>query len=477
MTWLTVRHGLLLVGVLAAPVSGEPEWTAAEREYLARTSHIRVCADPAYHPFDFIDADGRHRGIAADLLAEISRIIDVPMRVVPSSDWAETMRLAQRGECDLVAMLNKTPARAAYLDFTEPYVAFENAIVTHRPAYHRGLASLAGRTLALPGDYRLVELIDSLHPDIEVIRVAHTDAALRAVSRGDAYATLVNQQRLVNHVQRLRLRNVHFAGDAELPDHYRFGVVQTEGGLLVGILDKALATIPPERVSRIMEQWYVVPVEPTIALRVVLIVTGLALVVIAFLLLHLYHRSRYYRMLVLKNLELERLSGTDALTRTANRRALDARLTEEMERARRHARPLAVILFDLDQFKSLNDRYGHHVGDDLLVELVDLAAPLQRVTDVIGRWGGDEFLVICSEAAAPDGHIVAERLRLAVEAHSFQPGLRITISLGVAEAQEGDTPVALLGRADAAMYRAKAAGGNRVEVAEANAQPSIARGS
>jgi diguanylate cyclase (GGDEF)-like protein len=448
----------------SAVQTGGPLWTAEETAYLASRSEFRVCADPSYYPFDYIDEEGRHRGIAADLLAEIGAVLGVRFLVVPSTSWTETLDLARAGHCDIVAMLNETPARAEYLAFTRPYVTFGNVIVTHRPAYHLGLASLHGRTLALPRGYRIAELVASVHPEIQILATANVDSSLAAVSRGEAYGTLINMQRLLGDVQRLGLRNLHFAGDAELQDHYRMGV-RRDDELLLAILDRALAALPEERISAIMERWYVVPVEHAIPWRLLLLVAGGGAVVVAFLLLHLYHRHRFYALLERRNLELARLSDTDSLTQTANRRGLDARLDAELERSQRYGRPLSVILFDLDRFKAINDVHGHQQGDAILVEAAGLLRPQQRLTDLFGRWGGEEFLVICSETPLEAARVAAERLRAAIEEHAFTGGLRLTISVGVAEIEPGDTPTSLLQRADQALYRAKSAGRNTVHTA------------
>jgi ABC-type amino acid transport substrate-binding protein len=247
----------LLVGLpvlalaLAAAVSPPSE---AERQHLARLEPLRVCADPSDHPLDFIDADGVHRGIAADLLAEISERLGISTRLVPTETWDHTLELARRGECDVVAMLNATPSRAAYLNFTRPYATFENVIVANRPVYHRGLASLAGRTVALPEGYRFLELITREYPDIRVLTVSSSAEAVEAVSRGEAYATIVNQQRLVGDLQRLRLKNLHYAGDAQVQDVYRFGI-RKDDEVLLRMMDHGLSLVPAAEIDRIMNRW------------------------------------------------------------------------------------------------------------------------------------------------------------------------------------------------------------------------------
>jgi diguanylate cyclase (GGDEF)-like protein len=170
-----------------------------------------------------------------------------------------------------------------------------------------------------------------------------------------------------------------------------------------------------------------------------------------------------HAQLALKSRELERLSITDPLTGLANRLRLDQALAQENSRAERSGHPYAVILIDLDHFKSVNDTYGHQVGDQVLVSTARILKAQGRELDVIGRWGGEEFLILCPNTALAGALELAERLRAQIAEEDFAPVGRRGASLGVASWRPGDRPSSLVGRADAALYRAKEAGRNRVE--------------
>lgn len=164
----------------------------------------------------------------------------------------------------------------------------------------------------------------------------------------------------------------------------------------------------------------------------------------------------------------ERLARTDPLTGLANRRAFDEAAAREVERARRHRTPLALVLADLDHFKSINDRYGHHQGDLALQHFARLVTGVVRQIDLVGRWGGEEFAILMPYTTLAEACQAAERMRLAVaEAPCpFCEGLKLSASFGVAALDEAPASLtSLLGRADAALYRAKQAGRNRVECA------------
>ncbi|MEJ6003501.1 sensor domain-containing diguanylate cyclase [Paucibacter soli] len=163
-----------------------------------------------------------------------------------------------------------------------------------------------------------------------------------------------------------------------------------------------------------------------------------------------------------KNRELERLAITDALTGLYNRRYLDMVLERELRRAQRYGTELSVILLDLDHFKHINDRYGHQLGDQVLVSVAALLRTRLRDSDVAGRWGGEEFLIICASTSEPGASAVAEQVRRHVAGLPLPQRGHCSASFGVAQLREGETAAGLLARADAALYRAKQSGRNRV---------------
>ncbi|MCI0341055.1 MAG: diguanylate cyclase response regulator [Planctomycetales bacterium] len=166
---------------------------------------------------------------------------------------------------------------------------------------------------------------------------------------------------------------------------------------------------------------------------------------------------------------LEREATTDALTGLLNRRALGERLRDEVRRSRRYRRPLSVLVVDVDGLKPVNDSLGHAGGDRVIREVAKILRRVRRSLDVVFRYGGDEFVVLCPETSGPWAVRLAERLRLRVEkARIPNPrdagqSLSLTLSVGVASfGPEDASPAALLRRADAACYAAKRAGRNRV---------------
>jgi len=176
---------------------------------------------------------------------------------------------------------------------------------------------------------------------------------------------------------------------------------------------------------------------------------------------------------------LRELATQDPLTGVSNRRRFFEAARHEFERARRHKRPLSILMLDVDEFKGVNDCHGHAAGDMMLKALCTVLQASVRKIDFVGRLGGEEFGVLLPEAELPVAAQIAERCRRAVEASVARDGgkeLKFTASFGVAALSDADGSAEdCLRRADAALYRAKQRGRNRVESGDAGAASAVRR--
>ena len=163
--------------------------------------------------------------------------------------------------------------------------------------------------------------------------------------------------------------------------------------------------------------------------------------------------------------QVQQLVSHDELTKTLNRRALMARLEQERARAERTGQAFGVALLDLDRFKAVNDTHGHAAGDAVLREFARTVHDTMRETDVFGRYGGEEFMMILTTTAPGSAEEALERVRAAVQARDWSgiaPGLPVTVSAGVTGWRRGESVAQTLNRADGALYEAKRAGRNQV---------------
>ncbi|AKK01802.1 diguanylate cyclase [Pseudomonas chlororaphis] len=170
--------------------------------------------------------------------------------------------------------------------------------------------------------------------------------------------------------------------------------------------------------------------------------------------------SRVNQQLQVQLDENRRLAETDALTRVANRYRLEQALPLACERAQRFREPLCLIAMDVDDFKDINDRYGHAFGDAALVQVVQSVQRSERDGDLLARWGGDEFILILPNTTLADARLVAETIRRGLSDLLPVGDFQITMSFGVVQRLDDEQQAALLDRADQALYRSKMAGKN-----------------
>lgn len=162
------------------------------------------------------------------------------------------------------------------------------------------------------------------------------------------------------------------------------------------------------------------------------------------------------------NEKLVKLASYDDLTGALNRRRMEEHLTTFLNTAQRYQRDFGVLLLDLDHFKRINDTFGHNTGDDVLIEVCAAIQGTLRETDIFGRWGGEEFMIIAPETSYPDTLNLAERVCRHVAESSWPNLPNVTVSIGVAHFEQDTVWDSIVDRADKAMYEAKQQGRNRV---------------
>lgn len=161
---------------------------------------------------------------------------------------------------------------------------------------------------------------------------------------------------------------------------------------------------------------------------------------------------------------MKRLAETDPLTGVLNRRGMEMVMEQEMHGAELRESTLSLIVFDLDDFKSLNDAYGHDAGDEALVSVSSMVQPHLRNGDSFARWGGEEFAILAPDTPLESAHRLADRLRSIIEEYESNAGWELSASFGISAYRPADSGTAFAKRADVALYRAKELGKNRTEI-------------
>lgn len=449
----------------AARVAGEDELVLSsdERAYLRRLGPVYMCVDPDWAPFERINAESQHEGIAADLLRLIAHRLGIDLRLLPTRTWQESLDASMRGRCQIMSFLNQTPARETWLLFTEPVFSDPNVIVTREEhPYIADLHGLRGQTVALPAGTMVEERLRRDYPELQLIATQSERESVALVSERKADMTVRTLIGAAYAIRKEGLFNLKIAGQLpEYTNHLRIGVIRSEPQLRA-ILDKGVASLSAQEKEAIWNRHVAVTVQQGLDYRLLWQIVGGAGLLLA---LTVYWNRKLRRL----NRELARLSVTDRLTGLANRMCLDQTLAREVTRCQRFKQPFSLILLDVDRFKQINDNYGHPIGDQVLQLVAQTLRAGIRRTDTLGRWGGEEFMLICPQTDLAGALTLADNLRQTLATTAAPEIPRVTASFGVASHHANDRPEDLVGRADSALYRAKHAGRNQV-VAESLAQ-------
>jgi diguanylate cyclase (GGDEF)-like protein len=461
LIWLALCLPIALASAQPSTIS----FTAEEQAYIARAESIKMCVDPDWMPFERINEQGQHEGISADLVQLVAQRVGLRIELLQLKTWDEMLAASKAGHCQIMSFLNRTPARDQWLIFTDPIFYDPNILITREEhAYVGDLRGVQQQIVALPRGTSIEERLRRDYPNLSIILTGNEQEAIAKVSNRTADMTVRSLIVAAYTIKKEGLFNLKVAGQIpEYTNQLRIGVLKGEP-LLRDILDKGVRTITPQEREAISNKHVAINVQSRIDYTPVLQVAGGAALLL--LLAFMWNRklADYSRRLEQLNLELERLSVTDKLTGLYNRVRLDAVLNGEIDRAARSGQPFGIILLDIDHFKQVNDEHGHQVGDQVLQGVAGLLAGNTRKVDTVGRWGGEEFLIICPHVDMEGIAQLAEKLRQAIAGHNFPVVGQKTASFGVCTYWPDDHANSLVARADAALYAAKHKGRNRVEV-------------
>ncbi|OCL87612.1 Response regulator PleD [Aliarcobacter thereius] len=190
----------------------------------------------------------------------------------------------------------------------------------------------------------------------------------------------------------------------------------------------------------------------------------LIVVLFIFIMIYLYSKIKYINKIEHINKELILISSIDYLTKINNRKSIDYFLNENIKFFERYKENFSIIMIDIDRFKNVNDIFGHLIGDNILIEFSELIKKNIREIDILGRFGGEEFIIICRKTQIDGALKLSEELRKKVAKHNFLVVGNITASFGVANFSSKDNIYTLLKKADTALYLAKTNGRNKVEL-------------
>lgn len=441
--------------------------TVEEKEYLHDNNLIKICVDPSWPPLDFINKSGAHDGLSSDLINIIAKRIDLALELVLTDTWEQTLLKAKNGDCDIIPLMNETSESRSYLDFTQPYFNFATVIATRKDASYIGdYSDLYGKKIALQAYFFITEYVRQHHPQIEIIEVENTTEALKLVSERKAFATIDGLPTIVNTIKVQAIENVKIVGSVPQQNSMKLGV-RKGNPLLYSILNKGVGSLTEKEKSSHYKTWFDIDVEQHFLNRsTILKIVAVFAFVVTILLWRHFALRRYANKLKILNEKLHHYSTVDHLTQVLNRRSIEKRLQTEIERVHLTSSPLTLVILDIDHFKSINDTFGHLAGDSVLKKITSHVASSIRQSDHLGRWGGEEFLIILPSTSLEGGKKMIENLRKSIESYDFGIKQRVTVSFGLGQYENSEGTASFISRIDNGLYEAKELGRNRIVLAK-----------
>jgi polar amino acid transport system substrate-binding protein len=450
-----------------------------EERYLEARGAIRMCVDPDWMPFESIDENGRYIGMGADYIEALSEESGLTFELIQTGTWAKSMEYARSRTCDILALAASTPERRKFMTFTEPYFKFSLVVATRseEPFIER-LEQVLDQQMGVVRGYAMIEILRARYPGVRLKEVENVSDGLEKVRNGEIFGFIDSVPTIGYAIQQLGFPDVKIAGNLGITWDLGTAVRSDESELL-SILDKALHALDPGLKHEIENKWISVRYERRTDHSLIWKMAGIFVLALVLFLYRNRQLARFNReiklandkiaetnrLLLEKGSELERLSITDRLTQIYNRMRLEEVFQQEILRADRYHQTFSTIMLDLDGFKAINDSFGHPAGDRVLVGVVGALRANIRATDVLGRWGGEEFLIVCPETGLDGARQLAEQLRHKIELLEFSGIGKVSASFGVAEHRGGEQENEMVSRTDSALYQAKHNGKNRVEVA------------
>lgn len=447
--------------IMQTQFSGENHlFSKEEINYLNEKQNISICVDPNFLPYEQITKEGKYVGIVSDIVKQLSQNTNIKFQLNVTKLWNESFEMVKNKECDILPFAVQTNSREAFFNFTQPYLKFPIVIATKDNEFFiNSLKDIENEKIAMIKDYALIEILKYKYPNINIVEVNNTKEGLEKVNKNEIYAFVDSLPSITYARQKNNIQNIRISGKIS-EDLLARIAVRNDEQILLNILNKAINSLKDEEKDRITTKWITIVKEKQFNAELLIKIVSSVVALFVFTIIFLIYRSNL--KLNILNKKLEKLSQTDKLTSLFNRAKLDSILESELNVYKRYKEPLSLIIADIDFFKNVNDTYGHTTGDVILKEFAHVLSKNIRETDFIGRWGGEEFLIILPKAKENKALITAENLRVAVEKFNFHNNIKITASFGIYECKESN-PTKCISKADKALYKAKNSNRNCVK--------------
>ena len=433
--------------------------TKSEKEYLNSKHSLKMCIDPFWYPIEFMK-DGKISGITSDLKRYFEEKIQINIDVVPTNNWNESLDFIKDKKCDIISSISPSYDRMSYLNFTKPILTLPIVVTTQKDKpFLRDISLLKNEKIAILKGHFIAEYIKDYFPYLKIVEVASMNEGLYLVEQGEVYGYIDNALVLSSTIQKEFSNSLKIGFRFDILDELSIGTRNDEP-ILNDIFSRLVDDLDETKKQEFLNNWTIITEQVGwFSLKEIIFLVIFTTTIFGGLIF-------YQRKLKILNKKLKKLYLTDKLTGLYNRFKIDKELSSQKDNIDRNdSYSCGLILIDIDYFKSINDTLGHLVGDCILKDISKFLKNNLRKTDIIGRWGGEEFLIILPFTSKDIAKKVAENLRVLIEENNFSYKMnrKITISIGVTEFSKSKSVEDTLLLVDNLLYKAKENGRNRVE--------------
>lgn len=439
-----------------------------EIDYLKEKEKITMCIHPSFMPFQSFDENGNHLGMTSDYFKLFEEKLNTKFEIIKTNSWPESLTYAKEKKCDILGFLRENPERRKFLNFTEPYLSAPLVVATTlEKSFINSIGDLYGKKVAVMQGHSVVEYLKK-YPNIDIVEVTRVKEGLEKVEDGDVFAFIGLIPSIAYESNINNFTNIKIAGKLYEDWEFRIGV-RNDDLILLNILNKSIKFLTDEKKEEISNKWLSIKYTERINYEL-LWKSVVPLVLLLSILIYFFNKQNKLKnkleesneKLSLAYEEVEKLSVTDKLTNLYNRYKIDSVLNDEKKKADRYNLNFGILILDIDFFKKVNDNYGHLVGDEVLIEFSSILKNNSRETDIVGRWGGEEFLIIVPHTEYDSLLYFANNLRKKIENYEFRTVGKVTASIGVSIYEKDDEIINAINRADEAVYVSKSSGRNCV---------------
>ncbi len=425
-----------------------------QEKALLQKYPITCISTGTWAPFNLWE-NNKFTGIGFDYWNLIRKRLGIKNGCKLASSWMEVLEEIKNKQADMTVATQPTKDRLEYAVFSKPYVTYPIVIATkNNIGFIHDLNILKNKKIAIGKDFTVDTILKEHYSHIDVEYVKSIDEALCKVENEEVFATIEILPVLAYNINKEKFQDLKISGS--IPYDFSVSLMfQKEFAPLIPLINRAIDSITEEEKIRINKRWINIHHSKKISSTYFYMLLVSALLVVMFFTIWLFVLKKEIIKKNKKEKELKKLVSVDSLTNIFNRYMLDNALDKEILLAQRYNAPLSIIFFDIDGFKGINDTYGHKVGDFILKELSEVVSNSIRKSDIFGRWGGDEFLIILVNTKEEDAKTFAKNLELRIAKHDFTEHIPVRCTFGIASYKEGDTRIDMIKRVDANYYKEK----------------------